>query len=175
DRFRRLAAAGQKPRIMLIGCCDSRVSPEVIFDAEPGEIFVARNIANLVPPYRPNDDLHGTSAALEYALMGLQVEHIVVLGHAGCGGVRAFAQGEYAAAHKPLSPSDFIGNWISLIHLAAARIEMRGMTDDEMGGMTDDYVERLALASIVQSVANLRSFPWISAREREGKLALRGA
>ena len=79
---------------MLIGCCDSRVSPEVIFDAEPGELFVLRNIANLVPPYGPNDDLHGTSAALEFGVLGLAVEHIVVMGHAGCGGVGAFARGE---------------------------------------------------------------------------------
>ncbi len=167
DRFRHLAAAGQNPRIMLIGCCDSRVSPEVIFDAEPGELFILRNIANLVPPYAPNEDLHGTSAALEYAVMGLQVEHIVVMGHAGCGGVRAFAQGEFSAGYKPLSPSDFIGNWISLIAPAAARIEA--------GGPIDDYVDRVAMASIVQGLANMRSFPWIRAREREGKLALHGA
>jgi carbonic anhydrase len=166
-RFRHLAAAGQTPRIMLIGCCDSRVSPEVIFDAEPGELFVVRNIANLVPPYAPNEDLHGTSAALEFAVMGLQVRHIAVMGHAGCGGVRAFAKGEYAADYEPLSPSDFIGNWISLLNPAAARIEA--------GGPIDDYVEHLAQASIVQSLANLRSFPWIRGREREGKLALHGA
>jgi carbonic anhydrase len=165
DRFRYLAAAGQSPRIMLIGCCDSRVSPEVIFDAEPGEIFVVRNIANLVPPYAPNEDLHGTSAALEFGVMGLRVEHIVVMGHAGCGGVRAFAKGEHSGG--PLSPGDFIGKWISLIAPAAARIEAEGPTDD--------YVERLALASIAQGLANLRSFPWIRAREREGKLALHGA
>ena len=167
DRFRHLAVAGQTPRMMLIGCCDSRVSPEVIFDAEPGELFVVRNIANLVPPYAPNEDLHGTSAALEFAVMGLKVGHIIVMGHAGCGGVRAFAKGEYAAGYKPLSPSDFIGDWISLLNPAAARIEA--------GGPIDDYIERLAQASIVQSLANLRSFPWIRAREREGKLALHGA
>jgi carbonic anhydrase len=167
DRFRHLAAAGQKPRIMLIGCCDSRVSPEVIFDAKPGELFVLRNIANLVPPYLPNEDLHGTSAALEFAVMGLRVEHIVVMGHAGCGGVGAFAQGDHADGYQPLSPSDFIGNWIRVIAPAAAQIEA--------GGPIDDYVERLALASIVQSLANLRSFPWITARVREGKLALHGA
>ena len=89
QRFRELAEAGQKPSVMLIGCCDSRVSPEVIFDASPGEIFVVRNVANLVPPYAPNDDLHGTSAALEVGVRGLRVEHIVVMGHAQCGGIRA--------------------------------------------------------------------------------------
>src|SRR3974377_1766221 len=94
DRFRHLAAAGQSPRIMLIACCDSRVPPEVIFDAEPGELFVARNIANLVPPYEPGEGVHGVSAALEFAVMVLNVAHIVVMGHAGCGGVSAFARGK---------------------------------------------------------------------------------
>jgi carbonic anhydrase len=168
DRFRHLAEAGQKPRIMLIGCCDSRVSPEVIFDAEPGELFVLRNIANLVPPYGPNDDLHGTSAALEYGVMGLEVEHIVVMGHAGCGGVHAFVRGKANAGHAPLSSDDFIGKWISLINPAAARIAAAGPPPD-------DYIERLALASIVQGLANLRSFPWTAGREKQGKLGLHGA
>jgi carbonic anhydrase len=130
DPFRHLVEAGQKPRIMLIGCCDSRVSPEVIFDAEPGELFVARNIANLVPPYAPNDDLHGTSAALAFGVMDLGVEYIVVMGHAGCGGVRAFVRGEANAGHEPLSSGDFIGKWISLIKTAAARIERAGAPHD---------------------------------------------
>jgi carbonic anhydrase len=168
ERFRHLAEAGQNPRIMVIGCCDSRVSPEVIFDAKPGELFVVRNIANLVPPYGPNDDLHGTSAALEFGVMGLRVEHIVVMGHANCGGVRAFARNEAKATHEPLSPGDFIGKWISLIGAAAKRI---GPADTRL----EDYIERLALASIVQGLANLRSFPWISERERQGKLGLHGA
>ena len=168
DRFHHLAEAGQKPRIMLIGCCDLRVSPEVIFDAEPGELFVLRNIANLVPPYGPNDDLHGTSAALEYGVLGLEVEHIVVMGHADCGGVGAFARGEANAGHEPLSPGDFIGKWIGLINPAAARIA-------PAGAPPDDYIERLALASIVQGLVNLRTFPWIAGREQQGKLGLHGA
>ncbi|MGA7386057.1 MAG: carbonic anhydrase [Methylocella sp.] len=168
DRFRHLAEAGQKPRIMLIGCCDSRVSPEFIFDAEPGELLIVRNVANLVPPYAPGMDLHGTSAALEFGVMGLGVEHIVVMGHAGCGGVRAFARGEADAGHEPLSPGDFLGKWISLIHPAAARIAPACPPRDE-------YIERLALASIVQGLANLRSFPWIAGREQQGKLGLHGA
>lgn len=167
DRFRHLALAGQTPRIMLIGCCDSRVSPEVIFDAAPGELFVVRNIANLVPPYRPNEDLHGTSAALEFAVMDLGVEHIVVMGHAGCGGVRAFARGDAATGYPPLSPGDFIGKWISLIGPAAAKVGP--------GAASEEYIERLTLASIIQGLANLRSFPWIAAREQQGKLALHGA
>lgn len=167
-RFRYLAEVGQKPRIMLIGCCDSRVSPEVIFDAEPGELFILRNIANLVPPYGPNDDLHGTSAALEFGVMGLEVEHIVVMGHAACGGVAAFVRGKASADREPLSPGDFIGKWISLIHPAAALIA-------PSDAPPDDYVERLALASVAQSLVNLRTFPWIATREEQGKLVLHGA
>ena len=95
---------------MVIGCCDSRVSPEVIFDARPGELFVARNVANLVPPYTPDGAQRAVSAALEFAVQALKVKHIVVLGHAQCGGIRAFAE-EVA----PLSPGDFIGHWMALI------------------------------------------------------------
>src|SRR4051812_49540138 len=100
---------------MIVGCCDSRVSPEVIFDAGPGELFVVRNVANLVPPYSPSGLAHGVSAALEFAVVGLRVKHVVVLGHASCGGIRAFATNE-----PPLSAGDFIGHWMSLIPPAAA-------------------------------------------------------
>jgi len=168
ERFRHLAETGQKPRILLIGCCDSRVSPEVIFDADPGEIFVVRNVANLVPPYAPNDDLHGTSAALEFAVMGLRVEHIVIMGHASCGGVKSYAESEADPYKRPLSSGDFIGKWISLIEPAARRIG----PPTEPGA---DYVERLAHASIVQGLANLRSFPWVTTLEQRGLLNLYGA
>jgi carbonic anhydrase len=168
DRFEHLAQAGQKPRILLIGCCDSRVSPEVIFDAGPGELFVVRNVANLVPPYAPNEDMHGTSAALEYAVLALRVEHIVVLGHASCGGVRNYAEGDLDPYQKPLSAGDFIGKWMSLIAPAAAKI---GPASEPIA----EYCERLALASIIQSLANLRTFPAIANLEKRGLLALHGA
>ncbi len=168
DRFHQLAEAGQSPRIMLIGCCDSRVSPEVIFDAGPGEIFVVRNVANLVPPYAPTGALHGTSAALEYAVLGLRVAHIVLLGHASCGGVRAFAEADLDPYQRPLSAGDFIGKWMSLIGPAAARI---GPASEPL----DAYIERLAHASIVQGLANLRSFPSVATLEERGKLSLHGA
>src|ERR1700742_5064703 len=90
SRYRELSERGQAPETMVIGCCDSRVSPEVIFDAGPGELFVVRNIANLVPTYQPDGGVHGVSAALEYAVQVLKVKNIVVLGHAQCGGIRAF-------------------------------------------------------------------------------------
>ena len=102
DRYRDLAEQGQSPEIMVIGCCDSRVSPEVIFDARPGELFVVRNVANLVPPYSPDGTYHGVSAALEFGVGALRVKHIVVLGHARCGGVRAFAEDQRAALARRL-------------------------------------------------------------------------
>ena len=114
NRYRELSEDGQSPEIMVIGCCDSRVSPEVIFDAKPGELFVARNIANLVPPYTPDGAQRAMSAALEFAVQALKVKHIVVLAHAQCGGIRAYA--EEAA---PLSPGDFIGNWMAMVAPAA--------------------------------------------------------
>mgnify|MGYP001765211811 CR=1 FL=1 len=168
DRFRQLAESGQKPRIMVVGCCDSRVAPEVIFDARPGELFVLRNVAALVPPYAPNDDYHGTSAALEFAVMGLRVEHVVVMGHALCGGVRAWAEAEADPYLRPLSPGDFIGRWIKLIGPAADKL---GPPTHPLG----DYVEKLALESVKQSLANLRTFPCIKTLEDKGRLQLHGA
>jgi len=167
NRFRKLAEQGQKPRVMLIGCADSRVSPEVIFNAAPGEIFVVRNVANLVPPYAPNDDLHGTSAALEFGVIGLEVEHIVVMGHAQCGGVKAYASKDNPDA-KPLSPGDFIGKWITLIEPAASKL-------GHSHGPFDEYVEKLAHQSVIQGLANLRTFPYIKSREDAGTLKLHGA
>ncbi len=168
-RFKELAEMGQKPRIMLIGCCDSRVSPEVIFDARPGELFVVRNVANMAPPYAPNDDYHGTSSALEFAVMGLRVEHIVVMGHGRCGGVRAYAEGELDPYQRPLSPGDFIGKWMTLIEPAAHDTPMLPGEDIAV------YSERLAEASVRQSIANLRTFPCVKTLEEKGRLSLHGA
>jgi carbonic anhydrase len=155
-------AERQTPEIMVIGCCDSRVSPEVIFDASPGELFVARNVANLVPPYETGGEYHGTSAALEFAVQALRVKHIVVLGHARCGGVRAFVDNA-----EPLSPGDFIGKWIGLIEPAARRLGAPA------GGR--DYLMRLELASIEQALENLMTFPCIRILVERGKLHLHGA
>lgn len=161
QRYEELAEA-QSPEIMVIGCCDSRVSPQVIFDAGPGELFVARNIANLVPPRETGGQFHGTSAALEFAVQALKVKHIVVLGHARCGGIRAFA--DKAA---PLSPGDFIGQWMSLIAPAAERVTIRGDGPDDL--------RPLELAAIELSLGNLMTFPWIRARVERGELHLHGA
>ena len=162
SRFRDLAEHGQSPEIMVIGCCDSRVSPEVIFDARPGELFVVRNVANLVPPYAPDGSYHGVSAALEFGVGALRVKHIVVLGHARCGGVRAFAEGS-----APLSPGDFIGKWMSLIAPAAEKVGSRGDAPD--------YLPRLEQASIVNTLANLMTFPRLRKLIERGRVTLHGA
>src|SRR5881392_3348984 len=120
SRYKELSERGQSPAVMVIGCCDSRVSPEVIFDAGPGELFVVRNVANLVPVFQPDGGAHGVSAALEYAVQVLRVKHIVVLGHAQCGGIRAFID-----KIAPLSPGDFIGKWMSLFVKPGETVEQR--------------------------------------------------
>jgi carbonic anhydrase len=164
SRYRELAADGQKPDVMVIGCCDSRVSPEVIFDARPGELFVVRNIANLVPPFSPDSGLHGVSSALEYGVQALQVRHIVVLGHAQCGGVRAFAEDS-----APLSPGDFVGHWMTLLEPAAAALGPReNMT-------LADYLTRLEQASLRQTLANLLTFPYVRSRVESGALVMHAA
>src|ERR1700741_1022879 len=163
-RYRELAERGQSPEIMVIGCADSRVSPEVIFNARPGELFVVRNVANLVPPYAPDGRAHGVSAALEFGVAALKVQHIVVLGHAQCGGVRAFA-GDAA----PLSPGDFIGQWMSLKEPAGGKIGPRG--DFSM----DDYVTRLEYANVANSLDNLLTFPRLRKLVEMGRIAIHGA
>src|SRR5882757_5321235 len=160
SRFRELSERGQSPEVMVVGCCDSRVSPEAIFDAGPGELFVVRNVANLVPPYSPDGAYHGVSAALEYAVMVLRVQHIVVLGHARCGGIQAYAN------NAP--PGDFIGKWISLLAPAAATVRSR----KEAPG---SYLTRLEQASVTASLDNLATFPFIRGACERGALALHGA
>ncbi|MBA2587435.1 MAG: carbonic anhydrase [Alphaproteobacteria bacterium] len=167
-RYQTLAESGQSPSIMVIGCVDSRVSPEVIFDAAPGELLVARNVANLVPRYEPPDEedpshQHGTSAALEFAVRALNVRHIVVLGHAFCGGIRAFASDA-----APLSSSDFIGRWMSQIAPAAEAVM-------EPKGETDSYLRQLEFASVELSLKNLMTFPFVRTAVEKGELLLHGA
>jgi carbonic anhydrase len=167
-RYQELAGSGQSPSIMVIGCVDSRVSPEVIFDAAPGELLVARNVANLVPRYEsPSEEdashQHGTSAALEFAVRALRVSHIVVLGHAFCGGIRAFASDD-----APLSSSDFIGRWMSQIAPAANAITAP-KTDAEL------YLRQLEFASVELSLRNLMTFPFVRTAVEKGEVRLHGA
>jgi carbonic anhydrase len=164
SRYRELSQIGQSPEVMVIGCCDSRVSPEVIFDAGPGELFVARNVANLVPVYQPDGGAHGVSAALEYAIQVLRVKHIVVLGHAQCGGIRAFCDNI-----EPLSPGDFIGRWMSMFIKPGEKVEQR---DHET---MQQFVTRIEKAAVLRSLENLMTFPFVKNLVDEGKLQLHGA
>src|ERR1700740_1411871 len=164
SRYRELSERGQSPETMVIGCCDSRVSPEVIFDAGPGELFVMRNIANLVPTYQPDSAAHGVSAALEFAANVLKGKHIVVLGHAQCGGIRAFI--DKAA---PLSPGDFIGKWMAMFIKPGEVVEQR--ENETM----QHFVTRIEKAAVFRSIENLMTFPFVRKRVESGELQLHGA
>ncbi len=164
SRYRELSERGQAPEVMVIGCCDSRVSPEVIFDAGPGELFVVRNVANLVPVYQPDGGAHGVSAALEYAVQVLRVKHIVVLGHAQCGGIRAFVDNI-----DPLTPGDFIGKWMAMFIKPGERVERR---DHEA---MQDFVTRIEKAAVFRSLENLMTFPFVRKLVERNELHLHGA
>lgn len=159
-RFKQLATS-QAPEVLVISCCDSRVAPEAIFDAGPGELFVIRNVANIVPIYETGGEYHGTSAAIEFAVQSLEVKHIVVLGHATCGGIKA-----YANKAEPLSPGNFIGKWVSLVAPAEAKAG---------DSSAPDYLTRLEHAMVSQSIENLLTFPFIKERVDAGKVQLHGA
>ncbi|MBQ0711103.1 MULTISPECIES: carbonic anhydrase [unclassified Ochrobactrum] len=165
SRYRHLADKGQSPETLVIACCDSRAAPETIFNAAPGEIFVLRNVANLIPPYEPDGEYHAASAALEFAVQSLKVKNIVVMGHGRCGGIKAALDTESA----PLSPGDFIGKWMSLIAPAAEAVSGNQlMTQSER----QTALERI---SIRYSINNLRTFPCVDILEKKGKLTLHGA
>ncbi|MCF3642392.1 carbonic anhydrase [Rhizobium sp. TRM95111] len=165
DRYRALAETGQKPKTLVVACCDSRAAPETIFDSGPGELFVVRNVANLVPPYEPDGQYHSTSAALEFAVQSLRVTDIVVMGHGRCGGISAALDPKA----EPLSPGDFIGKWMGLVKLAAEQIQSAEI-------LTDSERQRaLERVSIRNSIANLRTFPCVKILEERGKIAVHGA
>jgi carbonic anhydrase len=163
DRYRELAEKGQSPSVMVVGCVDSRVSPEVIFDAAPGEILVVRNVANLVPPYETGGIHHGVSASLEFGVCALHVKHIVILGHAFCGGIHALAT--HAA---PLAKSDFIGKWVSQI--APAEQGLGEVRPDDR-----DYMRKLEFASVELSLKNMMTFPFVAEAVKQDALQLHGA
>jgi len=160
-RYRRLAESGQRPEVMIIGCCDSRAAPETIFDAAPGEMFVHRNVANLVPPFEQAGGHHGTSAAIEFGVVALGVRHLVVMGHGRCGGVAAFLSGGGPAGH-------FVGEWISLMTAAAGPVEATEASPAERQ-------QAMEFASVRQSMENLMTFPFVAERVAAGALLLHGA
>ncbi|HAH11374.1 MAG TPA: carbonic anhydrase [Alphaproteobacteria bacterium] len=165
--FRDLALRGQRPTKMMVGCSDARVDPAITFDTAPGDVFMVRNVANLVPPYAPDADFHGTSAALEFAVKSLEVSNIIILGHARCGGI-ANLMGAGAQ-----SETDFIAPWMRIIE--SARDRARQLAQD--AGHAHDSPEACRLCEmegVKVSLENLLTFPWIRARVGEGALTLHG-
>ncbi len=165
ERYRALAS-GQQPETMVIACADSRVDPALIFNASPGELFVVRNVAALVPPCETNGSYHGTSAAIEFAVTGLRVKSIVVLGHGQCGGVAASLR---AAGDGP-STGAFIGPWVAM--LDSPRDEMIEHRPDLTA---EDRQHALELLAVKQSLLNLTTFPFVAAALENGALELHGA
>lgn len=154
-------AKGQAPQTLVIACSDSRVDPQTVFNAAPGTMFSIRNIAGLVPVYAPDKRHHGTSAALEYAVRVLEVAHIVVLGHAQCGGVRAMVEGTPDIAH------DFVEPWVDIARPAVERMIAEHPTGENL--LPDCEIEVVRL-----SLANLMTFPWVAERVAAGRLELLG-
>jgi carbonic anhydrase len=161
ERFERLAE-GQRPETLVVACSDSRVDPAMVFDAAPGELFVVRNVAGLVPPYNPDGGWHGVSAALEFGVRVLGVRQVVVLGHARCGGVQALVEGAPEAAR------DFVAPWVTIAEAALRRVQARDAGGDPGLDAYEREVVRLSLA-------NLMTFPWIAGRVADGSLSLQGA
>jgi carbonic anhydrase len=157
---------GQDPKVMVIACSDSRVDPAQIFDTLPGEIFVVRNVANLVPPFETGGGRHGVSAALEFAVTQLKVPEIVVMGHGACGGVHAALTKRFADAEP--GAGGFIAHWVDILDEARDRIVAEH-------GDGPEAVRALELETVRVSLANLRTFPWVAEREAAGKLRIHGA
>jgi carbonic anhydrase len=167
DRWAQLAE-GQSPKVMVIACSDSRVDPAQIFDANPGEMFVVRNVAALVPPYETTAGRHGVSAALEFAVTQLQVEEVIVMGHGFCGGCAAALTGQFDDAEH--GHGHFIADWIEM--LRDARDAVRARHGD--GDYDRAVFREMELEGVRVSLANLRTFPWVREREAAGRLILRG-
>lgn len=160
-RFEELAARGQRPHTMVIACSDSRVDPQMIFSAGPGELFVVRNVANLVPPYMPDAQYHGTSAAVEFAVRVLKVDRIVVMGHALCGGISALLNG------APPEVQDFVAGWIGIAQRART-VALRCDVPEQRQEVAEHEAVRISLD-------NLMTFPWVAAAVADGSLSLHGA
>ncbi|MGV1014307.1 MAG: carbonic anhydrase [Methyloceanibacter sp.] len=160
-RYLQLAELGQSPSAMVIACCDARVDVSAIFDAEPGALFIMRNVANLVPPYEPSGKYHGTSAAIEYAALVLKVPHVIVLGHSHCGGVETYREGIRGKADD----TTFIGPWLTLLD---------GLDVKESEIFEYGQEAAFELAAIRQSLTNLRTFPVVRQRKKKELLTLHG-
>jgi carbonic anhydrase len=160
-------AEGQKPKVMVIACADSRTDPAEIFDTRPGEIFVVRNIAALAPPFETTAGYHGVSAALEFGVTQLEVDELLVLGHGSCGGCAAALTGQFDGA--PHGEGRFIANWVSMLDPARDAVRAHHQSIDS------DAVRDMEWEAVKLSLANLRTFPWIAEREKNERLKLHGA
>ncbi len=159
SRFEELSRLGQRPRALVIACSDSRTDPQVVFNAAPGELFVVRNVANLAPPYGPDEKPHGVSSAIEFAVRALRVREIVIMGHAMCGGIHALLNG------APSEVSDFVGQWVRIAEPARQRAIQAPVEQQQ------DLCEH---ESVRLSLANLMTFPWIKSAVEAGELELHG-
>ncbi|MFP7674764.1 carbonic anhydrase [Marivita sp. S0852] len=164
--YKRLATEGQRPRAMVISCCDSRVHVTSIFGADQGEFFIHRNIANLVPPYEPDGDHHGTSAAVEYAVTALKVAHIVVLGHSNCGGVQGCYDMCSGNAPHLEETSSFVGRWMDILRPGYDRVTA--------SNTAEDHVRALEKESVIVSLENLMTFPFVASAVEDNSLTLHG-
>jgi carbonic anhydrase len=164
QRLVDLASLGQSPKVAIIACCDSRVDPSVITDSTPGDLFVIRNVANLVPPCEGEGAWHGTSAALQFAVCGLEVEHIIILGHARCGGIRSLLQEE-----ENSNDDKFISSWMSIVDEA----RQQALSKDDLQTL-DEQAHACELDAIKISLRNLQTFPWIRERVEKNNLQLHG-
>jgi carbonic anhydrase len=164
--YRRLASQGQHPRAMVISCCDSRVHVTSIFGADQGEFFIHRNIANLVPPYEPDGQKHGTSATIEYAVTALKVAHVIVMGHSSCGGVRGFYDMTMGHAPELREQSSFVGRWMDLLQPGYDRI--KGETSGP------ECIDALEKEAVIVSLDNLMTFPFVRAAVEADELTLHG-
>lgn len=157
-------ARGQKPNTLVIACSDSRVDPAIVMDSKPGDLFVVRNVANLVPPYEVGGGYHGVSAALEFGVRSLEVQHIIVLGHRQCGGIKALFEGIPDALG-----GEFIKPWMNMAQRASERVRA-----EHPHARDEEKLCECEMAGIVVSLENLATFPWIQSRVDEGKLKLHG-
>ncbi|MBT3333701.1 MAG: carbonic anhydrase [Rhodospirillaceae bacterium] len=158
DFFRSLVEKGQNPDIMVIACSDSRVNPSIITNVGPGEVFIVRNVANLVPPFEPDSNYHGTSAAIEFAVRDLNVGHIIVLGHSHCGGIRWLCEG-----HEDGKKRRFLDGWMSIVEQAR---------NEKLPG--DAQLRHVEREAVKVSLDNLLTFPWVKKRVEDERLKLHG-
>lgn len=165
ERYRALANRTQKPKALIISCCDSRADPAMVFSADPGELFVVRNVANLVPPYEPDSHYHGTSAAIEFGITGLEIADVIVMGHARCGGIEAL----YESGRGNPPKGEFVSGWMSLAKGVAEEVRKTHAHLDR-----DSMLRQMEQRAVLRSIEMLRTFPFVREREADGRLRLHG-